>query len=152
MAKRKLFKVTSTARYEDMGSDGSWNPLVDFQKQQDAFASAYIDKVRISYILEGDTGNSTSQWGVLFAVSNRDSMSATDSSNTGYVLASGASRGGGGVVTLNVDRSIRDNDFDASSGQNALRLHARCTDIGTTTFAITVIIETWGRWHAVDQV
>ena len=155
MARRKkgMFKVLSTARYESLGNAGSWNELVDFQKMQDGFASAYIDKVRISFILEGDaSGSTSSQIGYLWAVSNRDTMSGTDSSNTGYIIGCGASRGGGGVVTIPVKRVIRDNDFDASSGENALRLHVRCTDIGTTTFAITMLIETWGRWHAVEQV
>jgi len=79
-------------------------------------------------------------------------MSVTDASNSGYIIAASASDGGGGVVTLPIKRRIVDNDFDASSGDNAIMLHARCTDTGDNTYSITMIIETWGRWHAVNSL
>ena len=151
MAKKKMFKTISTAKFENMGATGAWSPIAYFEKQQKSFTSAYIDKVRVSFILEGDESESTSkQVGFLWATSTATSLSSTDSDNTGLIISASASRGGGGVVTLPINRRIVDNSFDSDSGNNAVSLQCRMTDTGTDTYAITMIIETWGRWHKVS--
>jgi len=149
MAKRQMFKTISVSKFEDMGSSGDWNPLGVFLKQQNAFKSAYVDKVRISFILEGDDGVvADEQMGYLFAVTTKQTLSATDLDNSGYFVGASASRGGGGVVTIPINRRIVDNDFEEASGQNALSLQVRMTDTGSETYNLTMIIETWGRWHS----
>ena len=150
MAKRKMFKTIDLAKFENLGTAGGWNPLADLLKQQAGMKSAYVDKLRISFILEGDSSGSTDKHlGYMFAVSTRDTMSAVDADNSQYIVGCSASRGGGGVVTIPVNRTIRDNSFDATSGTNALRLHCRMTDTGSESYNVTMIIETWGRWHQV---
>jgi len=152
MARRKMYKTLNTALFEDLGDTGGWSALVDFAKQQASLGAAYIDKVRISFILEGDSGTTSRNLGYLFMVSNKETLSATDANNTPYIIGASASRGGGGSVTIPIKRVIRDNDFDENSGQNKLRLFARMTDTGSEDYSITCLIETWGRWHQVNAV
>ena len=151
-----MYKTLNTALFEDMGATGGWKAIVDLAKQQASMGAAYIDKIRISFILEGDSSDSTSkQLGYLFMVSNKETLSATDANNAPYIIGASASRGGGGSVTIPVKRVIRDNDFDESSGQNKLRLFCRMTDTGDgeeNEYNITMVIETWGRWHQVNAV
>ena len=152
MAKKKMFKQTNLTKYEDLGSGGSWNPLFILRKAQDSLVSCYIDKVRISFILEGDTsGSDSNNLGYLFVCTNKEALSGTDLDNKNYIISSGASRGGGGVVTLDVKRRIVDNDFDEDSGNHALGVQVRCTDTGSTEYALTMVVEVWGRWHRIDN-
>ena len=151
MAKKKMFKQTNLTKYEDLGSGGSWNPLFILRKAQDSLVSCYIDKVRISFILEGDTGTSGSNLGYLFVCTNKETLSGTDLENKNYIISSGASRAGGGVVTLDVKRRIVDNSFDEDSGNHALGVQVRCTDTGSTEYALTMVVEVWGRWHRIDN-
>ena len=145
-----MFRTVDLTKIENLGATGGWNPLCDFLKLQAGMKSAYIDKIRVSFIVEGDASGPTEKnLGFLFAVSNRDTMSAVDADNSQYIIGASASRGGGGVVTIPVKRSIKDNSFDATSGINALRLHCRMTDDGTATYNITMVIETWGKWQQV---
>ena len=152
MARRKMYKTLNTANFEDMGDTGGWKAIIDLAKQQASMGAAYIDKIRISFILEGDSGTTSKNLGYLFMVSNKETLSSTDANNTPYIVGIGASRGGGGSLTIPVKRVIRDNDFDENSGQNKLRLFARMTDTGSTEYGITMLIETWGRWHQVNAV
>ena len=150
MARRraKMYKQTTIAKYEELGTGGSWNNIALLRKQEAAFTSAYIDKIRISYILEGDTGfTDADKAGVLWVVSNKETLSGTDASNSGYLISSSAGRLQNGVVTLPVGRRVTDNDFDSNSGHNALMIHARTTDTGEENPALTMVIEVWGRWH-----
>ena len=151
MARSKMFKTIDLCKYENLGSSGGWNDIATVYKQQPAFKSAYIDKIRISFILEGDAtaGATSEQLGYLWVVSNASTLSGTDADNTGYILSAAATRGGGGSVTLPVKRRIVDNTFEDDSGQNALRVFCRMTDTGSENYDITMVIETWGRWHQV---
>ena len=151
--KRTMFKQLATAKIEDMGDTGGWKKILEFSKQQDSFTSSYLDKVRVSFILEGDSSGSNDQHlGYLWCVSNKDGLSGTDADNTPYIVSASASRGGGGIVTLNINRSIRDNAFDESTGFGKLALYVRMTDTGTESYDLTMITETWGRWHQVTPV
>ena len=146
--KSKMYKQLSIAKYENLGDGGSWNNICLLRKQEAGFTSAYIDKIRISYILDGDDGiTDVDKAGVLWCVSNKETLSGTDASNSGYLISSSAGRLQAGVVTLPVGRRVTDNDFDSNSGHNALMVHARATDTGTETPSLTMIIEAWGRWH-----
>ena len=144
---RALFKQTALTGIEDMGNAGSWKPILKLEKQQGQMTSCYVDKIRISFILEGDSASGGENLGFLFAVSNKETLSATDANNSEYVVSAGASRGGGGVVTLPVKRRIVFNDYDQESGENALNLQARMTDTGSNSYDVTFIVEVWGRWH-----
>ena len=147
MAKKRMFKTLSITKLENLGATGGWASVGVFQKQQAMFKSAYVDKVKISFILEGDTsGSSSKQLGYLWAVSTKQSLSATDADNSGYIVGASASRGGGGVVTIPIQRRIVDNDFEDTSGQNALALFCRMTDTGSEDYSITMVIETYGRF------
>ena len=149
-----MFKTISTTKLENLGATGAWNPVATFLKQQNAFKSAYVDKVRISYIIEGDSaGAFNAHFGTLWAVTTKGTaLSATDADNTGLILGGSAGRGGGSIVTIPIKRRIVDNDFEEESGQNALSLQCRATDIGSSSVNLTMIIETWGRWHKVSDV
>jgi len=152
MAKRRsMFKTISTTKLENLGATGGWNTVASLEKQQASFKSAYIDKVRVSYIVEGDSaGAFNANFGTLWVVTTSGTiLSATDADNTGLILTASASRQGGGVITLPVKRRIVDNDFDTNSGENALSIQCRATDIGSASVNITMVIETWGRWHRV---
>ena len=149
---KKMFKQTNLTKYEDLGDAGSWNPLFTLKKAQDSLTSCYIDKVRISFILEGDTsGLDDNNLGYLFVVTNKETLSGTDLDNKNYIVSSSASRGGGGVVTLDVKRRIVDNTFDEDSGNHCLGVQCRMTDTGITDYAITLVAEVWGRWHRIDN-
>jgi len=145
-----MFKSLALAKFENLGDAGGWQPLCKIDKQQGQMTAAWVDKVRISFILEGDTGGTSSEkLGYLFAVTNKATLSGTDSDNSPYIISASASRGGGGVVTLPVKRRVMDNDFDETTGFGALQVHVRATDTGSETPALTMVIETWGRWHQV---
>jgi len=146
--KKRMFKKTSLTKFEAMPDTGAWTNIAKFEKQQDGFTAAYIDKVRISYIIEGDSDGPTSyNLGALWVVSNKYTLDATDANNSEYIIGSAAGRGAGTTVTIPVKRLIRDNDVDETSGDNALMLQARLTDFDSNQYDLTMVIETWGRWH-----
>ena len=151
MARKRMFKQIGLTKLEALGSAGSWAPIAKLVKSQDQLTSAYVDSVRISFILEGDTSGSTDkQLGYLFCATTKGTLSGTDSSNTPYIISGSASRGGGGVVTLPIKRRIVDNDYDDNSGQGAVSIQCRMTDTGTESYDITMIVEAFGRWHDVE--
>ena len=147
-----MFKQLAIARYDNLGSAGAWNPILTLSKQQDSMKSCYIQKVRISFIVEGDalTVERVKDLGFLWCVTNKATLSSTDASNTPYIVSSSASRAGGGVITLAVDRRIAANEFDEERGDAQLSVQCRCTDIGDETPDITLIAEVYGRWHKVE--
>ena len=153
MARKKMFKQTSTVHLENTSDDGNWNSFMDILKQQDQFTSAYIEKVRITFLQSEDGSSLTAHtpWlPVMFAAATSSTLSdSTPGDNSKYIIASGAGRGGGGTVTLNLDRRIVLNEIDQESGEAAIRLFIKNPEV--TQFAGDVkfylIIETFGRWH-----
>ena len=152
--KKRMFKQIALIKAENIGHTGSWNPIAKLEKQQDQMTAAWVDKVRISYKLDvsgSDTGNlaNTQPLGVVFTASTASSapVSATLLSATG-------TRGGGGTVTLDISRLIRDNDYDADSGFGAIAIHVATTDPDLTAGDITgtFVIEAFGRWHNVLNI
>ena len=150
MTKGNLFKSVSTVHIESI-ANATWSSFAVLDKMQDSFSSAYIEKVRISFVLnEEETEVNT---GLLFVSSLDNTMSATASDNDGQIISATASRGGGGVATLPIQRSIRNNATVSNSSQagDPIYLHVRAANIGETTSAY-LVIESWGRWHKCDSI
>jgi|EP01048_Picozoa_sp_COSAG05_P026136 hypothetical protein len=150
MTKGNLFKTVSTVHIESI-ANATWSSFAILDKMQDSFSSAYIEKVRISFVLnEEETEPNT---GLLFVSSLDNTLSATASANDGQIISATATRGGGGVVVLPIQRSIRNNASVSNSSQagDPIYLHARAANIGETT-AVYMVIETWGRWHKVESL
>ena len=151
MARKKMFKQIALVRTENIGHLGASYPVAKLEKQQDQMVAAYVDKVRISYHLDitesGGPGNAPlDMCGITFYVCTNES----DPSGQTLVTAS-SSRGAGGTVTLNVKRAIRDNDYDANSGFNALSIQAETSDLDLQAGDVTLnlVAEAFGRWHTV---
>ena len=149
MARRTMFKQLNVTKFENLGSAGAWNSIGYFEKTQESMKSAYVDKLRISFILEGDTGGSNSEArGYLWATSNKSTLSATDADNSDYIISASASGvKGGGVVSLPVKRQILVNANEENSGQGRVYVFVRSTDTGEETPSVTMVVESWGRWH-----
>ena len=151
-----MFKQTSTVHLENVSDAGLWNSFATIFKQQDQFTSAYVDKVRISFIQEDQLSSNLGviPWlPVMFAAANSSTLSNTPSANDQNILASSAGRGGG-VVTLNIGRRIVTNEIDDESGEGAIRLFIKASDptqlSGDGQFYL--IVETYGRWHRTESL
>ena len=151
--KSKTYKQLSLVDSENIGHTGAFAVLAKLEKQQGAMRSAYIEKIRISYILDvtdtsADATPLLKNLGLVWTV-------CTDSGNpaTGKIVSASGSRGNGGVVTLDVRRRIVDNDYDADSGVGALALGVESTnpDLDTGDVYLKAYIEVWGRWHILED-
>ena len=160
MAKRKMFKQMATLHLEDLSDVGNWNSFLDILKQQDQFKSAYIDKVRISFLQDESltwppsTGSVIPWVPVLFAAHTNEALEGS-SSDSDFILASGASRGGGGTVTLDIKRRIVLNQIDPESGEAAIRLSVKNPNVGVYAegnLQLWVLVETYGRWHTTKAL
>ena len=150
--KRKMFKQLSFLETENIGHTGAANAVCYLSKQQDQLVSAFVDKVRISYLLDvtdSSTGGELyNNLGIIFTVTTNDSAYSVDE-----IVSASASRGNGGVCTIQVDRRILDNEFDPSSGFGQLQLWAETTNPQLTAGDVTLkaVIEVFGRWHAITS-
>ena len=146
-----MFKTISNVHVETI-NDSDWSSIAVIDKQNDSFQSCYVDKVRISWIINQE--ETEPHVGFLFAAStDSDLDSTTPANNDGRIISASASRGGAGVVTLDVKRRVMSNTLN-TEGLGALPpvyLHVRSAEIGETTSAY-LVIETWGRWHAVTSL
>ena len=150
--KKKTFKSLANAHLEDVGTGGNWNSFAYIEKQQASFTSAYVEKARISYILADEmAANPAAVGGLLFCASNSATLdSTTASNNDDNIISASAGRLGGGVVSLDLKRRIRENEADDDSGQGRIYLFVRSTDLDSTdTVDLQTITECWGRWHKV---
>ena len=150
--KRKMFKQLSNNHVEAVGTAGSWNSFAYIEKQQGQFTSAYADKARIAYVLDGELAtNPAAVGGFLFAAANSDSLdNSTPSNNDDNIISSSAGRLGAGVVTLDLKRVIRENEADDDSGQGRIYLFVKSTDMTSSSHVqLDTILEVWGRWHKV---
>ena len=145
MASKKttMFKTVSNMHVEVL-PDRTWNSFLRIDKMQDSFNSAYVDKVRISYIY--DSEESETQAGLMFVASLDNTLSATPATNDGQMIASSAHNGAGGVVTLPIKRSVRSNEIvnDSSRSGDPIYLHLRGVAIGESS-NILLCVETFGR-------
>ena len=118
---------------------------------QDSFNSAYIEKVRISYVSAEE--ETEPNLGFLFVSSMDNTLSATAADNDGQIISASATRGAGGTVTLPVKRRILSNDLtaDSSTSGDPIYLHVRAATLGETT-SLYLVVETWGRWHKATSL
>jgi len=161
MARRtKMFKQISNVHVEAVNNN-DWSSFLKLEKQDPSMKSAYIDKVRISWILQSDEGADNAGNGICFVASHDDALdSTTAANNDGNIIAATASRGGGGVVTLDIKRRVTI-DYDGTDVQILLLnkgssgapvfLHARKS--GTNQAAsYYLVIETYGRWFSAASL
>ena len=147
----KMFKTISNVHAETV-NDSDWSSFLVINKQQDSMASCYVDKVRISWIVNQEETEVNT--GFLFVAStDSDLDSVTPGNNDGRIISASASRGGAGVVSLDIKRRVESQAL-GSEGLGALPpiyLHIRSAEIGETTSAY-LVCETWGRWHKATSL
>ena len=162
MARRnsKLFKQISNVHLEDVTQDLDWSSFLKLEKQDPSMRSAYIDKVRISWIL-ADNEATGDEIGVLFVASHDKELdSTTPGNNDGNVIAASGQRSPGGIATLDLKRRITidydgtDTDvlqlLEGTSGA-PIYLHCLTTDMNST-ISLYLVIETWGRWFSATSL
>ncbi len=153
-----MFKQISNVHVETIGSN--WNSFLKLEKQDPSMQSAYIDKVRISYV--SDSANPSGEdAGLLFVASHDNALdSSTPANNDGNVISASANRGPGGVVTLDIKRRITI-DYDSAdsavlellSGSSGapVFLHVKGSTISGDR-DVLLVVETWGRWFTADSL
>ena len=151
MAKRsKMFKTLNNVHLEDLSVAGNWNSFARIEKQQNQMISAFVDKVRVSYLLDTEISDAA-DCGVMIVASVSDTLdNATPSNNDEFIIAASAGRLIGGVITLDLKRSIKSNAENLNRGDGEIYLFARCTDQSSTTAVkLWLNLETHGRWLSV---
>ena len=122
--------------------------------------SAYVDKVRISWVLASDEPGGENE-GLLFVASHDTALdSSTPANNDGNIIAATATRGAAGTTTLNIKRRITTN-YDGSSSDTLvllegmsgapIYLHAYKAETGSDA-DFYMVIETWGRWFKAESL
>ena len=156
--KSKMFKQISNVHVESV-ADNDWSSFLKLEKQDPSMKSAYIDKVRISMV--GTTNTTSKQNGLLFVASHDNALdSSTPANNDGNVIAATATRGNGGVVTLDIKRRVTI-DYDGSSSDTLallsgsqgapIYLHMHKSTTGATQ-NYYLVIETYGRWFSATSL
>jgi len=156
---KKMFKQISNVHLETV-NENDWSSFLKLEKQDPFMRSAYIDKVRISWVIATDESTDPNQ-GLLFVASHDKELdSTTPANNDGQVIAASASRGGAGVVTLDIRRRITvDYDgadvgilelLEGTSGA-PVYLHAYKADTGAAA-DFYLVIETFGRWFSATSL
>ncbi len=149
--KKRMFKTISNVHVETV-NDSDWSSFAVIDKSQDSMSSCYVDKVRVSWIINQE--ETEPHVGFLMCAStDSDLDSTTPSNNDGRIISASASRGGAGVCSLDVSRRVESNATGTEGlGANPpIYLHIRSAEIGETTSAY-LVIETWGRWHKVTSL
>ena len=123
--------------------------------------SAYIDKVRISWVIDSDEQDTPDGAGILFCASYDKALdSSTPSNNDGQIIAATARYGVAGVSTLDLKRRITIN-YDGSDGGTLellegtsgapIYLHAyKANNNQSTNFYL--VIEVMGRWFKATSL
>ena len=164
MARRrsKMYKQISNVHIETI-NDSDWSSFLVFQKQDDSMTSAYIDKVRISWVIDSDEGADAAGAGFLFAASTDKALESSDTEaddNSGRIIAASGTRGGGGTVTLPINRRITMNydgtstaiiEMLESTSGAPIYLHTYASDTGAAK-NLYLIVETWGRWFKATNL
>ncbi len=161
MARRnRMFKSISNVHLETL-ADQDWSSFLKIEKQDPAMRSAYVDKVRISWVLDTDEGTDPNN-GLLFVASHDSALdSTTPGNNDGQIITGTASRGGGGVVTLDIKRRVTVNYDGSLAGTTGellegmsgapIFLHAYKSNTGGGSSSM-LVIETWGRWFSTEAL
>ena len=154
-----MFKQISNVHLETV-NENDWSSFLKLEKQDPSMKSAYIDKVRISWVIATDESTDPNQ-GLLFVASHDSTLdSSTPSNNDGQIISASASRGGAGVVTLDIKRRITI-DYDSAdaailellegSAGAPIYLHAYKADTGAAA-DFYLVIETFGRWFTAQSL
>jgi len=141
-------------------STNDWSSFLKIEKQDPSMRSAYVDKVRISWVLDSDEPGGENE-GLLFVASHDVALdSSTPANNDGNIIAATATRGAAGVSTLDIKRRITTN-YDGSSSDTLvllegmsgapIYLHAYKAETGSDA-GFYMVIETWGRWFAQESL
>ncbi len=157
----KMYKQISNVHVESVTSQ-DWSSFLYLEKQDASMKSAYIDKVRISWVQDSDEGDDAGGEGIIFCASLDDALnSTTPATNDGNIIAATASRGGGGVVTLDIKRRITV-DYDGSSADTLqllkgmagapIYLHCYKSNTGAQSTNFYLIVEVWGRWFSATSL
>jgi len=157
--KSRMFKQISNVHVENV-SDNDWSSFLRLEKQDPSMRSAYIDKIRISWVTTTELTDGHNPEGLLFVASHDIALdSSTASNNDGNVIAASASRGGAGVVTLDIKRRITTGDvsdvdiralLEQTTGAPIwLHVH-KATNGGAQNFLL--VIETFGRWFKATSL
>ena len=151
MAKPKTMFKTVSNMHAEILPDRSWNSFLRIDKMQDSFNSAYVEKVRISFVQNSE--ETEPNVGFLFAASLDDTLSSTPALNDGAIICASAVGSPAGVVTLPIKRSVRSNETpsDTSEAGNPIYIHLRGVALGEST-TVLMVIETWGRWHKATSL
>ena len=158
--KSKMFKQVSNVHLETVNVQ-DWSSFLKLEKQDPTMRSAYVDKIRISWVLDTDEGTDPNE-ALLFVASHDSALdSTTPANNDGQIIAASASRGGGGVVTLDLKRRITVNYDGSLAGTTGelleglsgapIFLHAYKSNTGSGG-SYLLVIETWGRWLSVEAL
>ena len=159
--KARMFKQISNVHVESV-SDNDWSSFLKLEKQDPSMKSAYIDKVRISWVVKTRAGSSAvASEGLLFVASHDTALdSSTPSNNDGQIIAASATRGGGGVCTLDIKRRITI-DYDGAdvaikellegSAGAPITLHVHKSTTGSAQ-DFYLVIETYGRWFSATSL
>jgi len=141
-------------------NEGDWSSFLKLTKQDPSMRSAYVEKVRVSWVIDSDESTDPNQ-GLLFVASHDATLSSsTPSDNDGQIIAASASRGGAGVITLDIKRRITMDYEGADAGVLELLegssgapiyLHAYKADTGAAA-NFYLVIETWGRWFNAESL
>ena len=158
--KSKMFKQISNVHVETVTSQ-DWSSFLKYEKQDPSMRSAYIDKVRISWVQNTDEGDDGANNGLLFVASHDNELdSSTPANNDGNIISASASRGGGGVVTLDIKRRIT-MDYDSADaavlellkGSAGAPIYLHCYKSNTGQQAgYYLVVETWGRWFSAESL
>ena len=145
---RRMFKQLARLEEQNVGHSGGATVLCAFEKQQDGMVSAYLDKVRYSFVADiaGYESTKIQNLGYLFWLST-SSVSAGEE----FTISATATRGNGGIVSLDCKRSIKENDANPDTGFGRVYLWCETTDPDLTAGDITIrgYVEAFGRWHQI---
>ena len=157
MAKRRrMFKAFSRLETENIGHTGAAVALCSITKQQSGMTSAYLDKVRYSFIADvtdtnwsADVENSAplaKNIGYLFWLSTSDTSTSQE-----FLISASATRGNGGVVSLECKRPIKVDATDSDSGFGRVTLWVETTnpDLAAGDITLRGYVEAYGRWHEI---
>ena len=155
MAKRRrMFKAFSRLETENVGHTGAAVALCSITKQQSGMTSAYLDKVRYSFIADvTDTAPEEESGpplpknlGYLFWLSTSDTSTSQE-----FLISASATRGNGGVVSLECKRPIKVDATDSDSGFGRVTLWVETTnpDLFAGDITLRGYVEAYGRWHEI---
>ena len=148
--KSKMFKMLNNVHTENLGVGGNWNSFARIEKQQNQMVSAYVDKVRLSYVLDTEISDAA-DCGIMIVASVSDTLdNTTPANNDEFIIAAGAGRLIGGILTLDLKRTIKSNAENLNRGDGEIYLFARMTDqTSESNGEIYINMETHGRWLSV---